>query len=166
MIFLNSATPMNPLPCMEPPPARGLHVLTPHAVDPRRSRPRAQDLLEEHERVRRPLRDHLDVPVREVPRVPAQPEPLCGLHHEVPEPDPLHASRDQEPRPSDVAVLRSSFRHRANRIWSGRRDLNAGPPGPEPGALPDCATPRPRRKPANGSSNVGRVSTPTLLEAE
>jgi hypothetical protein len=27
--------------------------------------------------------------------------------------------------------------------WSGREDLNLRPPGPEPGALPGCATPRP-----------------------
>ena len=27
-------------------------------------------------------------------------------------------------------------------IWSERRDLNSRPPGPEPGALPSCATPR------------------------
>ena len=26
--------------------------------------------------------------------------------------------------------------------WSGRPDSNRGPPGPKPGALPDCATPR------------------------
>jgi hypothetical protein len=26
--------------------------------------------------------------------------------------------------------------------WSGRQDLNLRPPGPQPGALPDCATPR------------------------
>src|SRR5207249_281313 len=26
--------------------------------------------------------------------------------------------------------------------WSGREDLNLRPPGPQPGALPDCATPR------------------------
>ena len=26
--------------------------------------------------------------------------------------------------------------------WSGREDLNLRPPGPEPGALPGCATPR------------------------
>ncbi len=26
--------------------------------------------------------------------------------------------------------------------WSGREDSNLRPPGPEPGALPDCATPR------------------------
>ncbi len=25
---------------------------------------------------------------------------------------------------------------------SGRQDLNLRPPGPQPGALPDCATPR------------------------
>src|SRR2546430_946205 len=27
--------------------------------------------------------------------------------------------------------------------WSGARDLNPGPHGPEPCALPDCASPRP-----------------------
>src|SRR6266700_1365811 len=27
-------------------------------------------------------------------------------------------------------------------IWSGRRDLNSGPPAPKAGALPGCATPR------------------------
>ena len=26
--------------------------------------------------------------------------------------------------------------------WSGREDSNLRPPGPKPGALPDCATPR------------------------
>ena len=26
--------------------------------------------------------------------------------------------------------------------WSGRQDSNLRPPGPKPGALPDCATPR------------------------
>ena len=28
------------------------------------------------------------------------------------------------------------------RVKSGRQDLNLRPPGPQPGALPDCATPR------------------------
>src|SRR6185437_11745352 len=27
-------------------------------------------------------------------------------------------------------------------VQSGRQDLNLRPPGPQPGALPDCATPR------------------------
>jgi hypothetical protein len=27
-------------------------------------------------------------------------------------------------------------------LSSGRQDLNLRPPGPQPGALPDCATPR------------------------
>ena len=27
-------------------------------------------------------------------------------------------------------------------LWSGRKDSNLRPPGPKPGALPDCATPR------------------------
>jgi hypothetical protein len=33
---------------------------------------------------------------------------------------------------------------------SGRQDLNLRPPGPQPGALPDCATPRGRAKRATG----------------
>ncbi len=28
------------------------------------------------------------------------------------------------------------------RKWSGRQDSNLRPPGPKPGALPACATPR------------------------
>ena len=31
-------------------------------------------------------------------------------------------------------------------LESGRQDLNLRPPGPQPGALPDCATPRGRRR--------------------
>jgi hypothetical protein len=27
-------------------------------------------------------------------------------------------------------------------VWSGRADLNRGPPAPKAGALPGCATPR------------------------
>ena len=30
----------------------------------------------------------------------------------------------------------------AHHDWSGRQDSNLRPPGPKPGALPDCATPR------------------------
>ncbi len=33
------------------------------------------------------------------------------------------------------------------RFESGRQDLNLRPPGPQPGALPDCATPRNVRRP-------------------
>ena len=29
--------------------------------------------------------------------------------------------------------------------WSGRKDSNLRPPGPKPGALPGCATPRNNR---------------------
>jgi hypothetical protein len=32
--------------------------------------------------------------------------------------------------------------HWAKGIWSGRADLNRGPPAPKAGALPGCATPR------------------------
>ncbi len=31
-------------------------------------------------------------------------------------------------------------------IWSEQQDLNLRPPGPEPGALPNCAMPRQRSK--------------------
>src|SRR5262245_47170036 len=45
------------------------------------------------------------------------------------------------------------------RYWSGREDLNLRPPGPEPGALPGCATPRPEAKPGEDSSGpLGRPS--------
>ena len=30
-------------------------------------------------------------------------------------------------------------------LWSGRKDSNLRPPGPKPGALPGCATPRNKR---------------------
>ena len=39
--------------------------------------------------------------------------------------------------PREIAF---SVTHRKE--WSGREDLNLRPPGPEPGALPGCATPR------------------------
>ena len=45
--------------------------------------------------------------------------------------------------------IRLSYGHHSNRIlpqistnWSGWRDLNSRHPGPKPGALPGCATPR------------------------
>ena len=34
------------------------------------------------------------------------------------------------------------FKRAQSKEWSGREDSNLRPPGPEPGALPDCATPR------------------------
>jgi hypothetical protein len=39
--------------------------------------------------------------------------------------------------PFNVIFQRAKFEE-----WSGREDSNLRPPGPEPGALPDCATPR------------------------
>ena len=42
---------------------------------------------------------------------------------------------------------------------SGRQDLNLRPPGPQPGALPDCATPRGDARPS------GRPDSNRLLEA-
>src|SRR3954462_75685 len=38
-------------------------------------------------------------------------------------------------------MWRADYREKRN-DWSGREDLNLRPPGPEPGALPGCATPR------------------------
>ena len=40
-------------------------------------------------------------------------------------------------KPFDMIVKRALLKE-----WSGREDSNLRPPGPEPGALPDCATPR------------------------
>lgn len=40
-------------------------------------------------------------------------------------------------KPFDMIVKRAQKEE-----WSGREDSNLRPPGPEPGALPDCATPR------------------------
>jgi site-specific DNA recombinase len=50
----------------------------------------------------------------------------------------------------DAASVIPTYRYPFNLIfkraeleeWSGREDSNLRPPGPEPGALPDCATPR------------------------
>jgi hypothetical protein len=42
---------------------------------------------------------------------------------------------------------------------SGRQDLNLRPPGPQPGALPDCATPRgtPILRPTRSGTNGRRI---------
>jgi hypothetical protein len=40
-------------------------------------------------------------------------------------------------KPFDIVFERARLEE-----WSGREDSNLRPPGPEPGALPDCATPR------------------------
>jgi site-specific DNA recombinase len=39
------------------------------------------------------------------------------------------------------------FQRARNEEWSGRADLNRGPPAPKAGALPGCATPRLRGRP-------------------
>ena len=46
-------------------------------------------------------------------------------------------TRSAGARPDTTPAMRS-WRGK----WSGRADLNCRPPGPEPGALPSCATPR------------------------
>jgi hypothetical protein len=53
----------------------------------------------------------------------------CAARRFRPSPRPLAAGRQK--------VLFSRFF-----LVSGRQDLNLRPPGPQPGALPDCATPR------------------------
>jgi hypothetical protein len=41
-----------------------------------------------------------------------------------------------------AAELQTRMLGLAGYCQSGRQDLNLRPPGPQPGALPDCATPR------------------------
>ncbi len=45
--------------------------------------------------------------------------------------------------------------------WSGREDLNLRPPGPEPGALPGCATPR-----LSGTSRILEVCSAHILRLQ
>ena len=45
--------------------------------------------------------------------------------------------------------------------WSGREDLNLRPPGPEPGALPGCATPR-----LSGTSRVLEVCSAHIVRLQ
>ena len=44
--------------------------------------------------------------------------------------------------PSYTYPFETIFKRAQMNEWSGREDSNLRPPGPEPGALPDCATPR------------------------
>ena len=46
--------------------------------------------------------------------------------------------------PTTAASNSSASRFSGAFLQSGRQDLNLRPPGPQPGALPDCATPRGR----------------------
>ena len=39
-------------------------------------------------------------------------------------------------------VTKGDVKKTREMFWSGRRDLNSGPPAPKAGALPGCATPR------------------------
>ncbi len=45
--------------------------------------------------------------------------------------------------------------------WSGREDLNLRPPGPEPGALPGCATPR-----LSGTSRVWEACSAHIVRLQ
>ena len=62
----------------------------------------------------------------------------------------MSVANEEQPQTRCHAPPLIICRHTANgcrcratgRYWSGREDSNLRPPGPEPGALPDCATPR------------------------
>ena len=54
----------------------------------------------------------------------------------------LPGSREERGAKREKAVPSSRFPLRYSLGKSGRRDLNPGPPAPEAGALPGCATPR------------------------
>jgi hypothetical protein len=57
----------------------------------------------------------------------------------------IDASQIQAARPAPVqAVPTESISVDFKKRWSGREDSNLRPCGPEPHALPNCATPRPR----------------------
>ena len=49
--------------------------------------------------------------------------------------------RNQKSEVGKQKVRTSDFKLPTS-VWSGRRDSNSRPPGPKPGALPNCATPR------------------------
>src|SRR3954447_6775888 len=79
---------------------------------------------------------------------------------------PLLRDRDdereeQEPALRMTTVVANARGRRAVTLiqdaQSGRQDLNLRPPGPQPGALPDCATPRdrPSLTPAGESARPG-----------
>src|ERR1700686_3258960 len=71
----------------------------------------------------------------------------------------------------DTAVIRRTVCTEPRRQivfekWSGARDLNPGPHGPEPCALPNCASPRHRRsalpaaRPTEGDDSTRRPGPP------
>jgi site-specific DNA recombinase len=65
------------------------------------------------------------------------------------------------------------FKRAQKEEWSGREDSNLRPPGPEPGALPDCATPRKSAAvrcrwegfPCSSSARVGLLDRCTDLKS-
>ena len=66
---------------------------------------------------------------------------LTNDNHDAPGFEP-GTSWSQTRRPARGGTTPQSTTYHARDITSGRRDLNPGPPGPKPGALPGCATPR------------------------
>src|SRR5205807_7035923 len=106
-----------------------------HAGERRSFLELADEILDD---LARALRPQADAPVAQVHHVAAQPE-LRGLPLRVgAKSDALHAALDDDLRSHhDGEAIWSRVRD-----WSGREDLNLRLHGPEPCALPGCATPR------------------------
>ena len=129
----------------------------------------------------RPAHERVGVQVPHDPAVLREDLPLLGAGHESPprilevpavldgQPrdhllDGAPCGRGHRPALAHVPFLvaRPGGIHRSYSLKSGREDLNLRPPGPQPGALPGCATPREttayriipgsRRRPGAGSA--------------
>jgi hypothetical protein len=71
---------------------------------------------------------------------------LCYRNSVGPHPTkPFHA-RSETNAPSSK-IKKPAIAEELWRAKSGRQDSNLGPPGPKPGTLPDCATPRTKNFP-------------------
>jgi hypothetical protein len=69
--------------------------------------------------------------------------PLCGGREITPRSCGLVRLSHMDQLGADGALgTREIWNIAEKNSWSGRLDLNQRPPSPEPGALPDCATPR------------------------
>ena len=60
--------------------------------------------------------------------------------------DRITSQLDESQRGAEQTEAPQAARKR-RKLWSGRADLNRGPPAPKAGALPGCATPRLRGDP-------------------
>src|SRR5258705_352472 len=120
---------------------------------------------------------HADAPVLEVHDEAGQAELARLALDEVAVADALHEAIDEDlGRGAGLAAHRAINRNggtghggggssaarrpgrsREREKWSGRLDLNQRPPAPEAGALPSCATPRPRMARPTSASFLPRV---------